>query len=122
MSWLLLFLYILASPLINFNRFIPVKDNHILHPLVEERFDHVEEDPEEPGLVDDVDPPDPDGEASVEECDDGPDLVQAEAAEVSPPEAAGVIDDCESRHLGPHLDNSTIRAVNEPSRSLNFDV
>ena len=99
-----------------------MKDNHILHPLVEERFDHVEEDPEEPGLVDDVDPPDPDGEASVEECDDGSDLVQAEAAEVSPPEAAGVIDDCESRHLGPHLVNSTIRAVNEPSRSLNFDV
>ena len=94
-----------------------MKDNHILHPLVEERFDHVEEDPEEPGLVDDVDPPDPDGEASVEECDDGPDLVQAEAAEVSPPEAAGVIDDCESRHLGPHLGTITIRAVNEHSRS-----
>ena len=94
-----------------FNRSIPVKDNHILHPLVEERFDHVEEDPEEPGLVDDVDPPDPDGEASVEEGDDGSDLVQAETAEVSPPEAAGVIDDCESRHLGPHLVTSTIRAA-----------
>ena len=103
-----------------FNRSIPVKDNHILHPLVEERFDHVEEDPEEPGLVDDVDPPDPDGEASVEEGDDGSDLVQAETAEVSPPEAAGVIDDCESRHLGPHLVTSTIRAANEPSRSLKF--
>ena len=95
-----------------------MKDNHILHPLVEERFDHVEEDPEEPGLVDDVDPPDPDGEASVEEGDDGSDLVQAETAEVSPPEAAGVIDDCESRHLGPHLVTSTIRAVNEHPRSF----
>ena len=56
-----------------------------------------------PWLVDNVYPPDPDGEGPVHEGDNGLHLLEPEAPEVAPAQVRHVVDHSEPRHLGPHL-------------------
>ena len=56
-----------------------------------------------PRLVDDVYPPDPEGEGSVHEGNDGLHLLEPEASNVAPAQARHVVDDGDPGQLGLHL-------------------
>jgi len=80
-----------------------MEDDIAPYALVEERPHHVEEHVEDPGIVDNMDPAEPEGKAAGEEGSDAPDLVDTEVADVLEREPVDVSNDRHSCYLCLHL-------------------
>ena len=83
--------------------FLPMKHDVLLDSLIKEWFDHVEEDSEQSWLVDNMDLPEPEWEATVHECDDGSHLLETTVSQMFESESSHIIDHGDSSYLSLHL-------------------